>query len=76
VTANSSRRSRMLKRGGSKHSIFLDAEASILANHMMEDENFSKFVQRLIREEADRRGIRVEVRIVDETKEETKTLET
>lgn len=66
----------LLKRGGTKHSIFLDAEASILASHMMDDENFSKFVQRLIHEEAKRRGIRLEVRIVDEAEEEKKTLET
>ena len=59
--------------GGSKHSISLDAESSLLAEHMMkEDETFSKFIQRVIKSEANRLGIRVEIKVVtdDKTQEE------
>jgi uncharacterized protein (DUF488 family) len=52
--------------GVSKYSISLGTEESLLADAMMEkDEKFSHFIQRLIREEASRRGLAVEIKVVE-----------
>jgi len=49
----------------SKHSISLDQETELLMQHMkLADEKLSHFLQRMVKEAAQRKGLVVETRVV------------